>query len=372
MSKRFATIISVFALMVGLVGMTQASTVVAAPGNNGTIKIGGIDADSDDNSNYPHIDGCSLDVKFYGYDEGARSATITFESQAPTLNTLVSPTGAQNFNFVGGGDGGQLDATATYNLAFQGAPQQNQGYHVKVTVHADGSKGNDTKFKVFWVEGCTGTSNYQKACESLTLLKPTTSPANATYQYYLDDEAISLGTHDVEAGVHTLILKVNGITVDTDIVSIEECSNEEGEPNVSASLACNVTTKTFTMTITNSGDASSKISLNGEEFTLGAGESVDKTIVDNGEGVTIELLVDGVVYGTGDNAFDGTRPFFCKQGNGGGETPTTPGNPTTTNSVASLPVTGGVAPLVSLIAILSTVVAAAASYLWQNRAGSQL
>jgi hypothetical protein len=29
-----------------------------------------------------------------------------------------------------------------------------QGFHVKLTVHAEGSQGADTKHKVFWVEGC--------------------------------------------------------------------------------------------------------------------------------------------------------------------------------------------------------------------------
>lgn len=524
MSKRFAIIISVFALMVGLVGLTQSLTVAAGPnppGNNGTIKIGEVDADSDSHGNDPHIDGCSLNVKFFGYDQGNRSATITFESQNPTPNTLVSPVGPQAFNFVGGGSGNQLDATAQYTLAFQGTPHPVQGYHVKVTVHATGSKGNDTKSKVFWVEGCKGTSSFRTACESLTLLKPTTTPSDAAYQYYLDGQAIALGTHqvqagahtlvlkvngvtvdtdnfttvacpagtskyelacesltliaptgvapqganyqyyldgqtvavgthevttgqhiltlkvngtlvdtdnlsveecpttgtssyrvacesltllvptgvapqdadyqyyldgneialgshEVEAGAHTLVLKVNGVTVDTDELSIEECE-EEGEPNVSASLVCNAETKTFTMTITNSGNTASNITLNGEAFVLEAGESVNKNILDNGEGVLITLLVDGQVYGEGDNAFDGTRPFFCKQGNGGGETPGNPTNPTVptvptapVKEVTSLPRTGGVAPLVSLIVVVSTAMAAVAGYLWQNRAGSQL
>ncbi len=29
-----------------------------------------------------------------------------------------------------------------------------QGYHVKLTIHAPGSQGADTKHKVFWVEPC--------------------------------------------------------------------------------------------------------------------------------------------------------------------------------------------------------------------------
>ena len=63
--------------------------------------------------------------------------------------------------FIGGdaaGGANDLDATVLINLAdydlsaFFEHPQQ--GFHIKLTVHADGSIGNDTKFKVFWVEGC--------------------------------------------------------------------------------------------------------------------------------------------------------------------------------------------------------------------------
>ena len=31
-----------------------------------------------------------------------------------------------------------------------------QGYHVKLKVYAPGSIGKDTKYKVFWVTGCSG------------------------------------------------------------------------------------------------------------------------------------------------------------------------------------------------------------------------
>ena len=36
-----------------------------------------------------------------------------------------------------------------------------QGFHLKLEVHAEGSIGNDTKFKVFWVEGCAPGSSLQ-------------------------------------------------------------------------------------------------------------------------------------------------------------------------------------------------------------------
>ncbi len=45
----------------------------------------------------------------------------------------------------------------SYTLSFDGAPQPQQGYHVKLTVHTPRSKGNDTKTKVFWVAPCEAT-----------------------------------------------------------------------------------------------------------------------------------------------------------------------------------------------------------------------
>ena len=48
-----------------------------------------------------------------------------------------------------------LDASKTYTLDFSGIePHPQQGFHVKLTINADGSQGADVKHKVFWVEGC--------------------------------------------------------------------------------------------------------------------------------------------------------------------------------------------------------------------------
>nr|MBA2599991.1 hypothetical protein [Actinomycetota bacterium] len=45
-------------------------------------------------------------------------------------------------------------------LAESGAtPHAKQGYHVKLTVNADGSQGADSKHKVFWVQSCESTSS---------------------------------------------------------------------------------------------------------------------------------------------------------------------------------------------------------------------
>jgi hypothetical protein len=54
------------------------------------------------------------------------------------------------------GGGTDLDAEREYNLGFALAASlehAQQGYHVKVTVDAPGSRGA-AKQKVFWVDGC--------------------------------------------------------------------------------------------------------------------------------------------------------------------------------------------------------------------------
>jgi len=50
-------------------------------------------------------------------------------------------------------------ASPDYGLNAEPAPyvdasNPNQGVHVRLTVHANGSEGADTKSKVFWAQGC--------------------------------------------------------------------------------------------------------------------------------------------------------------------------------------------------------------------------
>jgi hypothetical protein len=129
------------------------------PGNNGTIKIDS-EVFDDAPNNEPHV-GCTFQVDFYGFDEGDLGATVTFEAHPPTLpagsdRTLLTDTViiGEDTNAGGGSEAG-LDASETYTLDFTGIePHPQQGFHVKLTVNAEGSQGADTKYKVFWVEGC--------------------------------------------------------------------------------------------------------------------------------------------------------------------------------------------------------------------------
>lgn len=140
-----------------------AAAAVAAqanpPGNNGTIKTDGVEFDDHPN-NEPHV-GCTFQVDFYGYDEGDLFADVTFKAHPPTLRPGNDQTVLTDTVFIGeddnsgGGSEAGLDASETYTLDFTGiTPHSVQGFHVKLTIHADGSQGADTKHKVFWVEGC--------------------------------------------------------------------------------------------------------------------------------------------------------------------------------------------------------------------------
>jgi hypothetical protein len=130
------------------------------PGNNGTIKIEDAVLTDKPPNNNPH-QGCTFRVEFYNYDKGDDyRATVKFEDKSPTADAGLEVVSGNLNPLIGGdaaGGGTDLDASEVYTLKFTGQPHPKQGYHVKITIHADGSIGNDTKHKVFWVKGCDAT-----------------------------------------------------------------------------------------------------------------------------------------------------------------------------------------------------------------------
>ena len=149
----------VLAVSVGLLTLTGASAWGGdPPGNNGTVKVNGATLDAKV-GNDPHVD-CQFRIDFYGFDQGPLDGTATFE--------LVPPTGygvlLTDSTFIGGdpaGGGTDLDGTLTEDLSSPIAasgvsPDPSQGFHVRLTVNADGSIGANTKHKTFWVKGCGG------------------------------------------------------------------------------------------------------------------------------------------------------------------------------------------------------------------------
>lgn len=151
---RGAGLVSMAALAASL---AMAGPTSAAPaGNNGTVKIDGDPFDAHPN-NEPHV-GCTFQVDFYGFDEGLDLyAHVTFEAQPPSGRGVIleDDVWIGEDDASGGGSEAGLDASETYTLDVSGLTEHpNQGYHIRLTVHADGAKGADTKHKTFWVTGC--------------------------------------------------------------------------------------------------------------------------------------------------------------------------------------------------------------------------
>ncbi|MGH2572252.1 MAG: hypothetical protein ACRDGU_01990 [Actinomycetota bacterium] len=144
------------ALLVAMLvlGVAATTTFADPAGNNGTVMVGGVGLA--DPGNEPHL-GCTFQIEFYGYDEDAGLASYVLEGHAPTGGGTLDA----GMVFIGGdpaGGANDLDAVVVVDLtaALAGIPPQpEQGHHVKLTVHADGSQGADVKHKTFWVS-CDG------------------------------------------------------------------------------------------------------------------------------------------------------------------------------------------------------------------------
>jgi hypothetical protein len=197
--RRGVTALVAAALVAGLVwvlpgALPGASAGPNPPGNNGTVKIDGVEFDTHPD-NEPHV-GCVFQVDFYGFDEGDLFADVTFDVWPPTggMVTILEDTVfiGEDDNSGGGSEAG-LDAEATYDLTdlLAGfAPHPQQGWHVKLTVNADGSQGADTKYKTFWVSGCetppttsttsTSTTSTSTSTTSTTMASTTSTTMAST------------------------------------------------------------------------------------------------------------------------------------------------------------------------------------------------
>jgi hypothetical protein len=168
-----------------LAGPGSAAATPNPPGNNGTIKLDDTPFDDHPN-NEPHV-GCVFQVDFYGYDEGDLDATVTFEAHPPTQRAgddqvlLTDTVFIGEDDNAGGGSQAGLDASETYTLDFTGiTPHPVQGFHVKLTINAEGSQGADTKHKVFWVTGCAPAPTTTTTAPTTTSGETTTSKATTT------------------------------------------------------------------------------------------------------------------------------------------------------------------------------------------------
>jgi hypothetical protein len=157
-------LISLLALLVAVVAALPGGQAGAAgqksppgdpPGNNGTVKIERDGPDNPNKANEPHVDGCILWLKYYGFDQG-QTADITFTSQAPSTpagKVLLADKGVKISDTPAGG-GQDQDYVIAYNLtsAVQGLKAQpKQGYHIKLSSDTNGAPGG-AKHKVFWIK----------------------------------------------------------------------------------------------------------------------------------------------------------------------------------------------------------------------------
>ena len=143
-------------------GQTAARAVGnGPPGNNGTVKIQEADATDEIPDNDPHV-GCSLKIEFRGYDQGDLDATWELTAQAPSGKGETLQRGSVFIGEDAAGGAPDLDAVELVTITAEnlaGLVKKEQGYHLKLTVNAEGSQGADKKHKVFWVDGCGGTSS---------------------------------------------------------------------------------------------------------------------------------------------------------------------------------------------------------------------
>ena len=162
---------------VALAGLVTPAFAQDPPGNNGTVKVDGVEFDTTP-GNEPHV-GCTFQIDFYGFDAGGLQASVNFTGQAPTGKdiSLIDDTVALEDDPAGGGT--DLDAEAEYDLSSVigqlGDPHPEQGYHIKLTVEVpEGSQGAYSKYKVFWVEGCVAPT--PTPTPTPTTAKPTPTP----------------------------------------------------------------------------------------------------------------------------------------------------------------------------------------------------
>lgn len=126
---------------------------------NGIIQVDGRDFGNEP-GNEPKV-GCIFQVDFYNYDEGDTFADVRFELIPPTDepdNTMRVEGDTRVFigddpaNSDPATDGySDPDGSETYTLSFSG-PAAEQGYHVRLTVNAEGTNNADKRYKVYYVQ----------------------------------------------------------------------------------------------------------------------------------------------------------------------------------------------------------------------------
>jgi hypothetical protein len=123
----------------------------------GTVTVDGVSFDAAPDTD-AHVSGCVFQVDFAGFGEGDLVAGVTFSGRPPTGPAVSLLNDSVAVGEDGAGGATDVDAERTYDLGgwlgALGAPHPKQGYHVTLTVTADGWSGQGAKHKVFWVTDC--------------------------------------------------------------------------------------------------------------------------------------------------------------------------------------------------------------------------
>jgi hypothetical protein len=134
--------------------VAAAGTALAdPPGNNGTVKIDGIDFDDHPN-NEPHV-GCTFQIDFTGFD-ASQPVTASLVGHPPTGGGLL----ATESTTLDGAGAGSITLDLSGRLGGI-SPHPRQGFHIKLTVDTGQGAG---KHKVFWVTcGPQGSAEFAPA-----------------------------------------------------------------------------------------------------------------------------------------------------------------------------------------------------------------
>jgi LPXTG-motif cell wall-anchored protein len=91
-------------------------------------------------------------------------------------------------------------------------PHSQQGWHVRLTVEAEGSIGAETKFKEFWVEGCAPPPSPTTSTTVSENVTPPTQPGGTTSTTAVMPAAPAGGGLP-ETGTNTAPLALAGATL---------------------------------------------------------------------------------------------------------------------------------------------------------------